>query len=181
MLDEGPRTDDPIAGYFRNVAGSEEEIPPIELGTEYADYNRSTHGSVNRARDEHSTFEAIVLYIPNRMLDLIDVVKADVGIGPATGVVLRGTKFVQAGLRAVAPFSLRLGARGRYLPLWLESSSEIGVSPAFRQSSDRVVGAGEFGAGVDLLLVGAYLGVDFLELGDFILGLFTIDLKEDDL
>lgn len=178
---EGIGPEDPFGGHTRQIAGSDEEIPPIELGAEYSDYNRTRHGSVNRPKEVRSTWEEVALYLPNRILDLIDVVKADVGVGPTTGVVVRATKFAQAGVRVVSPFSVRVGPRGRYLPLWLESSSELGISPAFRQSSDRIVGSGEFGAGLDLLLVGAYLGVDLLELGDFVLGVFMIDLKEDDL
>ncbi len=129
--------------------------------------------------EEHSLGYKILLWVPNRVLDFIDIFKFDVGAGPAVGGVIRISRYAQAGFRTVAPLSVRVGLMGRRLPFMVETSSEIGVSPAFKQSHDRDVCAAEIGLGVDLFL-GVYGGVCLDETFDFISGLFLVDLQGDD-
>ena len=123
----------------------------------------------------------VLLYIPNRLLDLIDVFRVDVGVGSSIGGVVRVTEYAQAGYRQMLPVSLRVGDFGRQFPALVETSNEIGVSPAFKQSADREVCQAEIGLGADILLIGAYGGVCLDEVADFIGGIFLIDLKGDDL
>lgn len=122
-----------------------------------------------------------LMWIPNRVLDLIDVFRVDVGVGPAAGGVVRMTEYVQAGYRQMLPASLRVGDFGRKMPVVVEASNELGVSPLFKQSKDRTICPGEVGVGADLLIVGAYGGVCLDEAIDFMAGIFFIDLKDDDL
>lgn len=152
----------------------------IQLGEEYSDYSKSGRGALPADPERHTAAAAVLLYIPNRLLDLLDVFRADVGAGPTTGGVVRLSRFVQAGMRSVAPFSLRAGLRGRKVPLFLESSSEFGISPAWVASKDRDVGDFEVGAGLDLFVIGAYAGVDLGEAFDFVLGLVGVDVADDD-
>ena len=123
----------------------------------------------------------VLLYIPNRILDLIDVFRVDVGVGSSIGGVVRVTKYAQAGYRQMLPVSLRVGDFGRQFPALVETSNEIGISPAFKQSADREVCKAEIGLGADVLLVGAYGGVCLDEVADSIGGIFLIDFKGDDL
>jgi hypothetical protein len=123
----------------------------------------------------------VLMWLPNRLLDLIDVFRIDVGVGPSFGAVVRATKYGQVGYRQMAPASLRVGDFGRQMPILVEASNELGVGPAFIESKDRSVCAGEFGVGADLLVAGAYGGVCVDEFADFIAGIFFIDLKDDDL
>jgi hypothetical protein len=123
----------------------------------------------------------VLLWVPNRVLDLIDIFRVDVGVGPSVGAVVRVTEYAQAGYRQMAPASLRVGDFGRQMPVMVEASNEIGVSPLFKQSKDRSLCPGEVGVGADLLLVGAYGGVCLDEAVDFLAGIFFIDLKDDDL
>jgi len=123
----------------------------------------------------------VLLWLPNRILDLIDVFRIDVGVGPSFGAVARATKWGQIGYRQMAPASLRVGDFGRQMPFLLETSNEFGIGPAYVNSSDRHVCDGEFGLGADLLVAGAYGGVCVDEFADFIAGIFFIDLKDDDL
>lgn len=123
----------------------------------------------------------VFLYIPNRVLDLIDVFRVDVGVGASVGAVVRVTEYAQLGYRQMAPVSLRVGDFGRQFPVLVETSNEIGVSPAFKQSADRDVCSAEIGLGGDLLIVGAYGGICLDELADFVGGLFLIDFKDDDM
>ena len=130
--------------------------------------------------DESPWWRDVLLYIPNRVLDLIDVFRVDVGVGASVGGVVRVTKYVQGGYRQMAPVSVRVGDFGRTFPVMVESSSEIGISPAFKQSADREVCDAELGLGLDALVVGGYGGVCLDELADFIGGIFLIDFKDDD-
>ncbi len=123
----------------------------------------------------------VLLYIPNRVLDLIDVFRVDVGIGASVGGVVRVTEYAQAGYRQMMPVSLRVGDFGRHFPVVVESSNEIGISPAFKQSADRDVCTAELGLGLDVLIIGGYGGVCLDELADFVGGIFLVDFKGDDL
>ncbi len=130
---------------------------------------------------EPQWWRTALLWIPNRLLDLVDVVRADVGVGIATGGVLRATKYAQAGYRSISPTSVRVGLLGRRAPILVEHSSEIGVSPAFLESAERKVCTYEFGLGIDLIVPGAYLGICGDELEDFFMGIATLDPSKDDL
>jgi len=123
----------------------------------------------------------VLLWLPNRVLDLIDVFRVDVGVGPSFGAVVRVTKYGEIGYRQMAPASLRVGDFGRQMPFLIESSNEFGVGPAYVNSSDRKICPGEIGLGADLLVAGAYGGVCVDEFADFLAGIFFIDLKDDDI
>ncbi len=132
--------------------------------------------------DEGSSWISdVLLYIPNRVMDLIDVFRVDVGVGASVGAVVRVTEYAQVGYRQMLPVSLRVGDFGRQFPAMVESSNEFGISPAFKQSADRQVCTAEIGLGGDLLIAGAYGGICLDELADFIGGIFMIDFKGDDL
>ena len=170
-----------------NRQATQDSDAPIELGEEYVEYARPV-GSGNTARgssgrstgQDHSLTHKVLLYIPNRIVDLLDIFRLDLGAGPAVGGVVRVTKFAQAGMRNMLPLSVRVGLAGRRLPVFVESSNEIGVSPAFAQSKDRNVSAGELGLGIDLGIIGAYGGVCLDEAGDFLAGIVGFDPKDDD-
>jgi hypothetical protein len=140
-----------------------------------------TDPSLIHQTEDSSWFRDVLLYLPNRFLDLVDVFRVDVGVGASVGGVVRVTKYVQGGYRQMAPVSLRVGDFGRTFPVMVESSSEVGISPAFKQSADRDVCEAELGLGLDVLILGGYGGVCLDELADFIGGIFLIDFKDDDL
>lgn len=123
----------------------------------------------------------VLLYIPNRILDLIDVFRVDVGVGPSVGAVVRVTEYGEVGMREMLPMSVRVGDFGRRAPYLIETSNEFGVGPLYVDSSDRNVCPAEVGLGADVLVAGAYAGICFDELLDFAAGLIFIDLKDDDL
>ncbi len=122
----------------------------------------------------------VLLYIPNRVLDLIDIFRVDVGFGPSVGAVVRVTEYGQLGYRQMMPASVRVGDLGRRLPVMVEKSSEFGIGPVYADSPDRPVCPGEVGLGGDVLVAGAYAGVCIDEVADFLAGLVLIDLKGDD-
>jgi hypothetical protein len=134
--------------------------------------------------DGHGVGHTILLYIPNRIFDVLDIVRARLRVGPGVGITLRATELVD--LKLGAWTSVFIGLRGPRLepsipwPVGLDSYAGAGASFLEAESDDYQYGKGEFGIGLHVLLVGVDVGVDVLEIGDFVLGLLTIDFMEDD-
>jgi hypothetical protein len=128
-----------------------------------------------------------LVYIPNRLLDVFDIVRARVRLGPGLAVGARATELADVFVGSYASVYIGLpGPRGRVmprLPAGLESKSGIEVSAA-----DATLEAGlgpdygdtEFGFGFQLAIVGVDIGVDPGEILDLVLGLVTIDIADDD-
>jgi hypothetical protein len=156
----------------------------LDLGEEYTDFSKSTSpksASTKSKKEDRSFFVSALLYIPNRVLDILDIFRFDVGVGPAVGAVVRVTPHAQAGMRLLMPVSLRAGLRGRKSPVFVEHTSEMGVGPLYLDSAQREPTPLEIGAGVDLFLVGFYLGISVDSIFDAVLGFVGIDISDDDL
>lgn len=152
----------------------------IPLGEEYKSHSRyRSSGKVNRTNNS-STARAVALYLPNRVMDFLDIFRFDVGIGASTGAAVRVTKWGQCAWRTFWPGSLRLGLRGRKLPIFIEDTREFGVGSNVSRSKERTVTPLEVGAGVDLFLLGGYAGISIDSIADFLLGIFGIDISDDD-
>lgn len=130
--------------------------------------------------EEPSTLRQVLLWLPNRVIDLFDIFRVDVGVGPAAGGVIRVSKYAQAGYRQMLPVSARVGLMGRRAPVMLENANELGVSPLYVHNSNRKVCPGEVGIGLDLFIAGGYAGICVDEAVDFLGGIFTLDPKDDD-
>jgi hypothetical protein len=137
---------------------------------------------------DQSLGHELLLYIPNRVLDLLDIVRLRARVGPGLAVGARATEVLSVYVGSYASIYVGLpGPRLRptiKLPIGFESYSGVGVSVA-----DATISGGigpdysptEFGASVHLLLVGLDVGVDPWEVVDFATGLVLIDLRGDDL
>ena len=132
-------------------------------------------------KGEYPFWAKMLLWVPNRLLDAVDMFRVDAGVGPAAGAVVRVTKWAQFGYREPMPASLRIGDLGRDWPVTVERSIESGIGPNFRASKERSICPGELGAGVDLLVVGVHAGVCVDEVFDFLAGVVFLDPKEDDI
>lgn len=135
---------------------------------------------ISEVQSGASFFNKALLWLPNRVIDLLDIFHIDIGVGPSFGAVVRATDSGQVGYRVMSPASLRAGLNGRNLPVFIERGMEAGMGPTFVNSFGRDVCPGELGAGVDLFLVGGYGGVCFDEALDFLVGIFGFDMMEDD-
>ena len=161
------------------VGGSDAGAPAeLQLGDEYTTYRKTRGGRYVAQKEKGNSY---LLYLPNRFLDLLDVFHFDVGIGPAYGGVLRLTRWGQMGYRKTAPWSFRLGLRGRKLPGFLERGEESGFGPWYSSDGNREISAGELGASADLGIFGVSAGLSVDGLFDFILGFTTLDVSDDDL
>ena len=165
----------PLAIAQERYGGSSKDLVPVSPKEGWKEFEPT------QMNEGSPWWSDVVMWIPNRVLDFIDIFRADIGVGPSFGAVVRVTKYGQVGYRQMAPASLRIGDFGRQLPVMVESSNEFGVGPAYVESADREICAGEVGLGGDLLVAGAYAGICLDEVADFIGGIFFIDFKEDDL
>lgn len=130
----------------------------------------------------------LLLYVPNRVLDALDIVRLRARVGPGLAVGVRATKVASAYIGSYAAIYAGLpGPRLRptvKLPVGLESYSGVDVSLAEATVSGGIgpdYSFTEFGLSVHLLLLGLDVGLDPWEVVDLVTGLVLIDLRGDDL
>ena len=152
--------------------------------------------------------EIILLYIPNRIVDLVDMFSLTVGFGPAIGAQAQITEYcalggevgctAQAikGINRQYGFALDNGWDASFLMLSAETrerSDEMGTVKHFyfesrgvaiqrREPYDYHNGALDFWAvgAKAAALVEVRFALHPVEIADFVLGWFFIDLKDDD-
>jgi hypothetical protein len=128
---------------------------------------------------------AIATYVPNRLLDLLDVARLRLRFGPGAASSFRVTQELSATAGTYSVLALGLpGPRGEprgWFPLGFEEYPEDAapVSP-FRAGREPYYGKGEIGGGIHLGFIGIDLGADPIEVFDLALGLLFIDLLDDD-
>ena len=138
--------------------------------------------------ESHGALHRIVMYIPNRVLDVFDIVRFRARVGPGLAVDVRATKVASAFAGSYASVYAGLpGPRNRpfpKLPIGFESRSGVQASvvdATVSGGADPDYGPAEFGVGVQALVVGIDVGVEPLEIFDLLAGFFFIDLTHDDL
>ncbi len=139
-------------------------------------------------KKSHSTLHKVVFYIPNRLFDVLDIFRLRVRVGPGISAGVRATKVAQAfvGTHATVYAGLpgpRLRRTPR-LPVGLESHNGATLSLA-DATIDGGIGpnysSSEIGVGAQIAIVGLDFGFDPVEIADFITGIFTVDIRTDDL
>jgi hypothetical protein len=138
-------------------------------------------------QEKSSGLAAVFLYLPNRIFDALDIVRARVRVGFGFGFDVRATKFADFFIGSYFTVYAGLpGPRGRMIPVLpggIETRTGLAIGPAdltVEGFTGPGYGAGEIGAGFQLILVGVDVGVDFLEIIDFVGGIFTLDMMGDD-
>jgi hypothetical protein len=141
-------------------------------------------------KKSRGVFHNVFWYIPNRALDVVDIVRARARVGPGLYAGVRVTEVadiifgsyisVYAGL----PGPRGKGRRLPKSPVGLESFGGIGVSVVEAKTEGRI-GPGytktECGVSLHPILVGIDLGFDPMEILDFATGILLIDLRKDDI
>jgi hypothetical protein len=136
---------------------------------------------------EAGVIKSIVCYIPNRVFDLMDIVRLRVRVGPGISAGVRCTRPLSAfvGLHSTVFVGLP-GPRGPKrinripLPFGLDLRAGAQVSLADASSGTPYYDPLEVGFEVQPLLVGVNVGVGVFEIFDFLTGLVFIDLQDDD-
>ncbi len=159
----------------------------LALPCQAQQYNTGS-GDNNYDRQDHSVGHKLLMYIPNRLFDLVDIVRMRLRVGPGLAIGARVTTPVSAYLGSYAAIYAGLpGPRNKPSipwPVGFESLSGVTLSVA-----DAAIGGPvdpdysftEIGASIHLLVVGADLDVDPVEAFDLLAGLLFFDPKGDDL
>ncbi len=138
--------------------------------------------------DGHGLGRRLLFYIPNRVFDVLDVVRARLRLGPGFAVGARATQ--AAGAQAGFYTALFVGVPGPRLepeinwPFGAEAVAKAGATvlgaDATLGTDGVAYGYGEVGAGFQLAFLGVDLGVDVWEVVDLAAGLLTFDVVGDD-
>jgi hypothetical protein len=142
----------------------------------------------DEAEDESpGVLHHILLYIPNRIFDVFDIVRARVRLGPGLAIGVRATETVDVFLGSYVSIWVGLhGPRGEPSipwPVGIESltGAEISLAEAtVGGDAAPFYGPVEFGASFQAFLAGVDVGVDPLEILDLVAGFLFIDLTGDD-
>jgi hypothetical protein len=141
-----------------------------------------------KAAEPHSILHKIVFYVPNRVLDVLDIVRFRVRFGPGIAADVRATEAASAFAGSYASVYAGLpGPRNRpkvKLPVGFESRSGLQASLIDATETGGVgpdYGPAEFGVGVQAAFIGLDVGIDPLEILDLAAGFFFIDVRGDDL
>lgn len=172
-----------MASQKKSESGRDTNIPAKE--------SESYTIEKEKVEKEHTFAHKLLLYIPNRIFDSLDFVRARLRLGPGVGLGLRATKIASVYLGSYT--SAYLGLRGPRRhpeipwPFGAESNSGIQFS-LINETTDKpedksapAYGLLEFGADFQVILLGTALGVEPLEVLDFVSGIFFIDICKDDL
>jgi len=116
------------------------------------------------------------------VLDLFDLVRFGVDVGPGIGVHLQATDALQA--KVLTSTSVGVGYQTlRHSPIHVGARSGAALGPADMTADvgDWYQSPGDIRVEAYALLVGAHVVVEPFEILDAILGFVFIDLKGDDL
>jgi hypothetical protein len=148
------------------ISGSEEEgLSPEDL-----------------SREPDPTGTAL-LWLPNRVLDLLEIVRFGIDLGPGYGADLELTSLARfAGMQRD---SLGIGWQGlRRWPVTAGHDQYHCVGPATGQVGfgyHWYRGPADLRLELHPLLLGFNVALDLSAAGDFLLGIFTLDPEDDDL
>jgi hypothetical protein len=173
-------------GYSEKYEFTNEEVEPVrpKLPRAAAGSERASRG---KNSEETSLAYDFAMYLPNRIFDLLDIVRCRAKVGPGAGVGLRVTEFLE--LYLGSQVSLGLGLPGPRLepkfplPIGIESRNGFKLSVidgTVFNAYEPIYSTSEVGLSLHLLLVGAEVTVDPVEAIDFLAGIFTLDVREDD-
>lgn len=120
----------------------------------------------------------IALYIPNRIVDAVDIVSASVGLDLGLGFDVRVTRWGQLALQAGVGIGVGYDDRS-HQPAWANAGATAALGPwrgGGGAGNAPSLGTWEIG-----LATGANkFAVDLAEIVDFVLGWFFIDILKDD-
>jgi len=126
----------------------------------------------------------ILFYIPNRVFDILDIVRLRLRVGPGISLGVRATKPLTAFIGPHMTVWAGLhGPRGKPwlpLPFGFEARSGAQLSVVDLAKSGAYYGPLEIGFEFQLFLLGPNVGVAPYELVDCLLGFFLIDIQNDD-
>ena len=128
----------------------------------------------------------VVMWIPNRILDALDIVRFGVGAGPGMGVDVRATRLAQ--VSAMSGMAIGLGWQGHWnSPVMTDTRMFLAAGPVTLGSTSLNPVFGwqrtdwEIRAEVHAAIVLAEAAVDLYQVFDFMVGILFFDPGEDDI
>jgi hypothetical protein len=180
----------------------------LQTGYDAKVYNRALGYNVGRRvpRTSPTVLRRILFYLPDRVLDLVDVFSLRISAGPQLGVRTHVTHALQADLYAGTTLGAAIGQK-HFVGIDGETAVEVGLGPVgpeafagFKMGTNLDGGVGlsvlqlptnqiyqnyrdywEIGGGFGFLVIGADAAVHPVEVVDFLAGLIGLDLLRDDL
>jgi hypothetical protein len=128
--------------------------------------------------------KGVAVYLPNRLMDVVDIVHLGVGFGPGAGVELHPTRYLRIGAgagiedgvawfgRMGSPFSGGHYARASFGPLDAQETTDMDLRWRIPKW--------DLGIWLHVYVWEAYIGIAPEEIFDLLLGFSTFDLKDDD-
>ena len=155
-------------------AGTQETAPPATAE------KQDQIGKSDKERTKHP----ILMYLPNRIFDLMDIFRIRVRVGPGISVGVRATRPVSAFLGFHSSVFAGLpGPRGKAeipLPVGIENRGGAQVSVVDLSTKELYYDPLEIGLEAHPLIVGFNIGIGVFEVLDFATGFLFIDLQRDD-
>jgi hypothetical protein len=136
-------------------------------------------GSPAAAQPADGSWKTAAWYLPNRALDLLDVLKLNLSGGFGGGADLRITRLFEAGFSDYNV--VRVGLNGRRVPLYHEKLDESSITLFGITSGTRTRDPWEIGGTLHFLVFGVEAAVNVRSALDFVGGIFLLDFEEDDL
>lgn len=138
--------------------------------------------------ESHGIGHRLLFWLPNRVFDVLDLVRLRIRIGPGWTLSARATELVDVNLGAHKTIYVGLrGPRGMPTIPWpfgREDFSGVEISAADGTQEDSDLGPHygllEVGLGSQILIIGHDLGVDVGEAFDLIVGILLFDPVGDD-
>jgi len=168
------RMEQPLSGLpvFSSMPGAQEEAVEAEP------YSSTSWSGVGWTA---------LMYIPNRILDIFDMVRAKLRLGPGFAIGAQATSLTHVYVGTYFTVFIGLpGPRQRKmpkLPVGVETRTGAQLSKAdvtLEGGLGPDYGKWEFALSFQLAIIGADLGIDPYEIWDFIAGIATFDPAEDD-
>ena len=141
-------------------------------------------GPYPQAEANGSGKHPILCYIPNRLFDILDIIRLRVRVGVGLSAGARVTKLtnVFAGGHTTM-FAGLYGARGKPEIPWpagVENHAGVDVSIADASLAGPYIDPLELGLEAQATVIGFSFGIELYEILDFVTGLVFIDLQKDD-
>ena len=165
-------------------------VPYMDAEAKAAYSSESMHFAVLAEDEERDGLvHTLIFYIPNRIFDVFDIVRAHARLGPGFGIGGQITRMI--GAHADWFTSVWIGLPGPRLepklPIPFGTDSAVRASVTFFSEvglglgGDRSYGYGEVELEAQVALIGADVGIDVWEFVDLVLGLITLDPVGDDM
>lgn len=163
----------------------EHNIDELEVGSSNPE---TKTGKDNLDDYERTALHQILLYIPNRIFDVLDIVRIKAKVGPGFDVGIQITEPVR--LYAGGHTAIYLGLPGprqeRIIPIPVGAEAKAGgalsvLDGMVKSNTGTDYSYTEIALESQLLLVGIDVGIDLVEIVDFFAGLVFLEIREDDL